>query len=177
MLFPKVKINKNFIYYLWFRYIFLSYKFLYFYNFDLILNKNIDIYLSSLIKNTNIIGYKVIFSLKWFFSDNAFKFLKGKLLLLFSNIFYILPKLNDLILYAICFNNFFINSYYFNKLNNINIFYNLNFYFIIFYKTTTILYIYYILNFLKYIINIQYLLLKGFHFYFFNVNILNKMNI
>lgn len=91
--------------------------------------------------------------------DNSFNFLKGKLLLLFSNEYTILPTINNLLLYALSFNNFFVNFNYFYKINKLDLFYKNNFFFIIFYQILIILYINYI------IILLNYALIYNIHYY------------
>lgn len=158
MLFPKIFINKIFLSSLWFRYIFLSFSYLFFYIINPLLDNNINIFLFNINKNTFNFGFKIIFSLRWLFNIKNFNFLnRGKFLLIFSNDYGNFIENKNLILYSISFSSYFININYFSKLYFINLFYKYNFYFLIKYN------IYYLINIFKYI----YLLFKISFMHFF----------
>lgn len=134
MLLNKIIINKKFITILWFRYIFLTYNFLYFYNLDSNLDKNSYKNILNIISYHNdIIGSRSLFSLRGLFEKKSFfNFLNNNFLILQSNKFIILPELsnNNILLQAISYKGYFIKSIMIQNINKYNLFYQNNYIFI-----------------------------------------------
>lgn len=120
-----IHINKKYIFNFWFRFVLLSYNYLYFY----LINKMTNITLIK--KNLLINKIPFIFSNKipFIFSNNKFYyFLKNnKFIIIYSNNYL---EINNLVLdypiYALIYCSFYLNSMYLNKMDIINKYYSNN---------------------------------------------------
>lgn len=151
----KFYINKNFISTIWFRYIFFSFNFLFF--FTIKTSK-----LSSLVNSFNSLNdlqikFKLFNNVPYLFDDNLFfNCFFSKFLVIYTNDFnsYISIKSDSLLsLSLVSIHGYFINNNIFSELNNIFKFFNDNY---LFYQSFLF---YFVRFFIKLILRLKYTLI------------------
>lgn len=120
-------IKRKFISNFWFRYLLLSYNYLYFFFF----NKNYDLNILSKEFILKGISFKFFYKMPYFFSKNIFfNSLGYNSLVIYSNSFLLDIPTSNISLLSIVYKSFFVNNSFLFNINNYYRFFNNNYLFI-----------------------------------------------
>lgn len=128
MLLPKNNVKRYFLLF-WFRYIFLCFSYLFFYQ-RFFNQLNSDSKLKFKLLNLGI-GFRKVISLKYLFNkeNTYFNFLNGDFYLVYLNDLnsFFDVNIKEFQLFSLSYKGFFINPFYLDKLNNFYSFYDSNY--------------------------------------------------